>query len=145
MKIWLLTSIFSACRWIHPQCLLKFENNFYPLLDGCQNTFLPEIFESAAVCRNSLIFWINLNKLIDTLWSVTHHVMSIHMNTPLSVYGLKGVISMSTIILDDFLLRFIFILFHTVFHLWWMTNSITYTKRVKWNSLLNSNSVFFLL
>lgn len=35
----LLTSIFSACRWLHPQCLLSFENVFYPLLGGCQRHF----------------------------------------------------------------------------------------------------------
>ena len=35
MKIWLLTSIFLACRWIHPQYLLNFENIFYPLWDDC--------------------------------------------------------------------------------------------------------------
>lgn len=102
METWLLTSIFLACRWIHPQCLPNFENIFYPLLHGCQKTFLPKIFESEAVCRHSLICCMSSCKLTDIFWSMTHHVPSIYMNTPLSVCGLKGMISVSTIILDDF-------------------------------------------
>lgn len=101
-----------GCRWIHPQCLLNFENIFYPLLHGCQKTFLPKIFESEAVCRHSLICCMSSCKLTDIFWSMTHHVPSIYMNTPLSVCGLKGMISVSTIILDDF--TFLFAFFFTL-------------------------------
>lgn len=82
-----------------------------------KRTFLPEIFESEVVCRHNLIFCMNSCKLIDTAWSVTHYVPSIYMNTPLLVCGLKGIISLSTIILDDFISLFIYTLFHTVFDL----------------------------
>lgn len=58
-------NIFSI-RWIHPQCLLNFENMSCPLLDSCQKTFLPEIFESEAVCRHSLFCCMNSDTLIDT-------------------------------------------------------------------------------
>lgn len=97
MDRWLLTLIFSARRGIHPQCLLNFENIFYPLLDGCQNTFLPEIVESSAICRQILTHRVNSNKLLDHFWSMTHHGLSIYMNTPLSICGLKGVFSLSTV------------------------------------------------
>lgn len=118
MEIGLLTSIFWACRWIHPQCLFNFENNFYPLPNGCQKTFLSKIFESVAECRHSLICRMNSYKLIDAFWSMTHPVTSIYVNAPLSACGLKGVISTSTIILDVFLLLSASIPFYTAFHLW---------------------------
>lgn len=93
-----------------------------------------DIFESPAVYRHSLICHMNSDKLIDTFWSMTHHVLSIYMNTPLSVCGLKGVISLSTIILDDFTLLFIFILFLTVSSMANdQFNHIEQKNSVKWN------------
>lgn len=46
----------------------------------------------------------NSYMLIDTFESMTHHVMSISMNTPLLVYGLKRAINRSIVILGHFIL-----------------------------------------
>lgn len=146
MEIWLPTLIFSSIRWIHPQCLLNFENISCPLLDSCQKTFLPEIIESEAECRQFILLY-EFRHANWHFWSVTHHVLSTYMNTPLSVYGLKGVISLSTIILDNFILLFIFILFHTLFYLWWRTSSITSSKTILQSEIFLfkfSPSVFLL-
>lgn len=85
-----------------------FDNTFCPLLDGCQKTFLPKIFESVPPCSHTLICCMNSCKLTDTFQSMTHHAVSIYMNGPLSVRGFKGVISVSGTILDGFIV-FIFI------------------------------------
>lgn len=79
----------------------------------------------------------NSDTLIDTFWYMTYHVVSIYVTTPLLVCRLKGVLGVSTIILDDFIFTFTSFLsfLHSVlsmvndqFHCLQQNNNVKYCK-----------------
>lgn len=114
MKIWLLTSIFLACTWIHPQYLLNFEKIFYHLLGDCQKDISAWNLWVRGCMGQNLICYMNSCKLIDPSW-VRDSLCVINLyEYPLSVCGLKGMISLSTIILVDFISLYLHSFSHCV-------------------------------